>query len=364
MGEISKAVRDQEAESFSSDDYPEVPPKDIIAYNELRSCADLFRMHRDGVLQIQPDFQRDVVWTPASQTRFIDSLSKQLPIPSMCFAFDSEQEKWIVIDGLQRMSSIIRFLKGSDWTLSSLPDIDPRLSGTSVARIADPESDEHAVFSRIQNLTVPVTVLRCSQKKREHLEYLFTIFHRLNTGGVKLRNQEIRNCIYTGPFNDLLKELDDMKAWRRLNRMQAGKKYRFAKQELLLRTLAFGEAFENYNGHLAKFLNDYMHNHRFDSDAVLADKRDIIKTIVPWVLENVFSRKPPTKLSITLLEAVLVGAYRNVSTLGGTDRAVAKESYRALQTHDEFSDARLREGLSKKPRVHSRLAAAVEAFSV
>ena len=66
-----------EEEAFVGDDNPDLPPTDIVAYNELRSCADLFRMHTQGSLVIQPEFQREIVWKSAAQTRFIDSLIKQ-----------------------------------------------------------------------------------------------------------------------------------------------------------------------------------------------------------------------------------------------------------------------------------------------
>src|SRR5688500_10042604 len=107
-----------EQSTLEEEDFPDVPPPDIVAYNELRSCADLFRMHQQQILDIHPEFQRDVVWLPAAQTRFIDSLIKQLPIPSMCFALDHRRQKWMVIDGLQRMHTIVQFLKGGNWNLS------------------------------------------------------------------------------------------------------------------------------------------------------------------------------------------------------------------------------------------------------
>ena len=113
-----------ENKTFYEDDFADVPPPDIVAYNELRSCADLFRMHEQGILEIQPEFQRDIVWKGPDQTRFIDSLIKQLPIPSMCFALDHKAQKWMVIDGLQRISTIVKFLRGGDWKLSKLDDID------------------------------------------------------------------------------------------------------------------------------------------------------------------------------------------------------------------------------------------------
>ncbi|WP_247547436.1 DUF262 domain-containing protein [Ralstonia pseudosolanacearum] len=65
----------QEAKTFEEGDSEQpIPPPDIVAYNELRSCADLVRMHASGKLELQPDFQRDIVWKQDDQSRFIDSL--------------------------------------------------------------------------------------------------------------------------------------------------------------------------------------------------------------------------------------------------------------------------------------------------
>lgn len=158
-------ISELEDQTFYADDYAEVPPPDIVAYNELRSCADLFRMHQQGILEIQPDFQRDIVWQGPDQTRFIDSLIKQLPIPSMCFALDHKAQKWIVIDGLQRISTIVKFLEGGDWKLSKLSDIEPEIAGISVAAIKTSTSALHQYYTRVENLSVPVTVLRCDFKK-------------------------------------------------------------------------------------------------------------------------------------------------------------------------------------------------------
>ncbi|MEO0621845.1 MAG: DUF262 domain-containing protein [Pseudomonadota bacterium] len=180
---------------FTEDDYDENPPNDIVSYNELRSCADLFRMHDEGILEIDPDFQRDVVWPSSQQSRFIDSLIKQLPIPSMCIALDYKTQRWIVIDGLQRMATIIKFLKGDAWRISKLDDIDKEISGKSAATIKNSTGKLRTYFTRVQNQSLPINVLRCDFSKKSHMEYLFTIFHRLNAGGIKLNNQEIRNCI-------------------------------------------------------------------------------------------------------------------------------------------------------------------------
>lgn len=350
-----------EERTFFEDDYAEVPPPDIVAYNELRSCADLFRMHEQRILEIQPEFQRDIVWKGPDQTRFIDSLIKQLPIPSMCFALDHKQQKWIVIDGLQRISTIVKFLQGGDWKLSQLEDIDPEIAGKSVAAIKTPTSALHQYYTRVENLSVPVTVLRCDFKKKPHMEYLFTIFHRLNTGGMKLNNQEIRNCIYGGTFNNLLKELDDYTPWRRLNKMRAGQTYRFSKQEILLRFFAFMDRRKDYEGHLAKFLNDYMHANQYASGPTIEKMRQLFIDTIRIVADEVFEGKAPPKLSLTVLESLLVGVGSNLSK---TMKAPAlKLRYKELLAHPEFSEGALREGLSKKQRVIDRLNTAIKIFT-
>ena len=197
----------------------EQPPPDIVVFNELRSCADLFRLYEKDQIDIRPYFQREGVWSPPDQTRFIDSLVKQLPIPSMCFAFDYKTRKWIVIDGLQRMTAIIKFLNEKEnWTLSRLEDIDPKLSGKNSKEFHDEKSEFHSYVERVENLTLPITVLRCDFTDESHMEYLFKIFHRLNAGGVRLNSQEIRNCIYSGSLNKMLIELDKEPKWVALKR--------------------------------------------------------------------------------------------------------------------------------------------------
>ncbi len=362
---MSESLEKLEDQTFYEDSYGEMPPTDIVAYNELRSCADLFRMKSQEILDISPEFQREVVWTPSDQTRFIDSLIKQLPIPSMCFAQDYKAQKWIVIDGLQRISTIARFLEGGDWTLSDLEDIDRNLAGKSVAAIKTSKTDLHQYYTRIENLSIPITVLRCDFKKRNHMEFLFTIFHRLNSGGTKLNNQEIRNCIYGGEFNDLLKRLDKNKHWRTLNKMtKASSSYRFMKQELILRFFSFFARRERYEGHLAKFLNDYMHDHRRPSPEFVETQTNLFNRTVSQIGARLFDSKPPGKLPITILEALLVGTAHNLVAIEGKSVERFKENYKAMLAHPNFADAALREGLSKKPRVAERLETAISIFAV
>jgi hypothetical protein len=360
---MKRNIESIERETFEKDDSPEIPPPDIVAYNELRSCADLHRMVTQNILEIQPEFQRQIVWKVPDQTRFIDSLIKQLPIPSMCFALDYKKQRWQVIDGLQRIYTINRFLSDPTWKLSSLEDIDANLAGKKVSDLMDENSEFHHFYTRVENLTLPITVLRCEFSKRSHYRYLFTIFHRLNTGGMKLNNQEIRNCIFSGSFNRLLKKLDNNEKWRKINKMKGRESYRFTKQELILRFFAFHDNFKNYNGRLARFLNDYMGVRRDIKEDEINVKIKLFTRTLDIVYRKVFEGKIPSKISITLLEALLVGVSFNISYLESQSPKQVKALYKNLQKHDEFSEQKLSEGLSGKPRVIGRINAAKTIFS-
>lgn len=352
-----------EEEEIVQDDHNESPPSDIVAYNELRSCADLYRMADEGNLIIQPDFQRDFIWKGTDQTRFIDSLVKQLPVPSMCFAFDFKQNVWIVIDGLQRISTIIRFLAGGDWKLSSLDDIDPALKGKNAATLKNAKSGENKIlFSRVQNQALPVNILRCDLNKRAHNEYIFTIFHRLNSGGIKLNNQEIRNCIYSGPFNEALRKLDQNAAWRAVNQMKEGENYRFTKQETILRFFAFMERRSDYRGSVAKFLNDYMFDKRNIKNIEL-DAKELMFSQVADVMREIFAEQVPPRLPGTVLEAAMVGIASNLAHVVELPQQEKRARFDELRAHPSLSAEFLAEGLSKPDRVDARLNAAIEIFA-
>jgi hypothetical protein len=356
-------IKKWELESFEEDDSTELPPPEIVAYNESRSCADLFRMYTDGILEIQPSFQREIVWKEPQQTRFIDSLVKQLPIPSMCFSLDYKTQKWQVIDGLQRMWSIIRFLSGQKWTLSKLEDIDQKLSGQQIEKFTDRNSDLNIYLKRVQNLTLPVTVLRCDYSKNSHMNYLFMIFHRLNTGGEKLNNQEIRNCIYNGKFNQLLKSLNNNPSWQRINRMKDAKGYRFIKEELILRFFALNDRYKEYQGRLARFLNDYMNENKNPDDEFIADKAKLFNRTIRLVDTDIFEGRAPQDVTVAILEGTLVGISLNLHYVESLSGSRIKNLYGKLRSNPEYSEERLKEGLAGKTRVLARMDAANAIFS-
>jgi hypothetical protein len=350
-----------EEQQFSEvDEEVILPPSDIVAFNESRSCAEFVRMYNDKELDIQPEFQRNVVWQTSEQTRFIDSLIKQLPIPSLCLGYDRKQEKRIVIDGLQRITSIVNFLKdGNDsWRLSRLSDVSADISGKSIAEI---KRENYQLITRVRNVTIPVTVLMCDLKEETHLNYLFTIFHRLNTGGQRLNNQEIRNCIYSGSFNDLLKEIANSDAWKNL--FNRPKKDRFVSEEILLRTFAFIDKLNDYKSNLARFLNHYMKEKQHIDENEIQNFRNSINDTLSLIDEKISNKqKIKENFGRTLQEGLLVGIVKNIEHLKPKTSNEINVMFDNFCNAEEFSEANIRQSLAEKTKVQSRLNKSIEIF--
>ena len=173
----------------------------------------------------------------------------------MCFALDPKEQKYIVIDGLQRMSTIKRFLNDPAWVLPKLKDIDQKISGRSVSDI---KKQAPGTYRRIENISLPVTILRYDPGRSDNMDYIFTIFQRLNTFGERLNNQEIRNAIYQGPFSAFLRSCAKNRVWVEIARTQKrGRGSRMIAEERALRFFAFYDDANKYNGKLNKFLNDF-----------------------------------------------------------------------------------------------------------
>jgi uncharacterized protein DUF262 len=361
--QVDDELIDLEIEQELTDDSHEVPPEDIVAFNELRSCADLLRMYKEKQLDIQPDFQREIVWSNRMQTRLVDSLVKQLPIPSLCISLDYKTQERFVIDGLQRIATIVKFLDAeptNEWKLSKLDDIDDRISGKSNLFI---KSKYQELFNKVQNTVLPITVLRCDYSKKNHMHYLFTIFHRLNTGGSKLSNQEIRNCIFNGPFNSFLKEAVEYDNYRGLFNIDSTKVDRFSNEELILRFIAFTYAKENYRGKLARFLNDFMDKYRNAGDESIIAFNTLFQKTIDVIFKKILSLKPLPKLSKATTEALFVGIARNIKNLENEDNRSLQKKYKLLREDDLFSIDSLKEGLAQKDKVVTRLDRAVEIFA-
>lgn len=315
-------------------------------------------MYTKNQIDINPDFQRGEVWSNRAQTLFIDSLIKQLPIPSMCISLDIKTQKRLVIDGLQRITSIIKFLnEKNDWKLSKSDDVDIRISGKKVSEI---KKETNSLFEIMENVTIPITILRCDYSNREHMKYLFQIFYRLNAGGNKLYNQEIRNCMFQGSFNSLLKELARTEGWCAFARTTNEKvdKARFNNEERVLRFFAFYNNYNTYTGKLASFLNDYMEDNKELSHGDIKEFTTLFNDTID--IANRIKKQIDSK---NVAEAILIGIAKNKDRLSKYTHEQLNTIYSEIIKEKEFSEEELKEGLGATDKVKGRIEKSIELFS-
>lgn len=210
-----------------------------------------------------PKFQRKTVWDIVKRSKLIDSFLRGFPVPNI-FLYKGSDNKLAVIDGQQRLFAIKDFFDGK----------------YKLKKIGEEWNDKFfSELSASDKLKLEDSVIRAtiiSSITPENPELIFRIFERLNTGGVKLNDQEIRNGIWGGILNDELIKLNLNENWRSL----LGSKNidnRFKDVEMILRFFALFEEIENYRKPLNEFLTNYLSLYK---DDVKDDVKDyFIQTI-------------------------------------------------------------------------------------
>src|SRR5262249_12535734 len=112
----------------------------------------------------------------------------------------------------------------------------------------------------------------------------YEIFERLNRGAMTLNEQELRNCVYRGPFNDLLAELESDPAWRKVKGSDTPEP-RFKEREMILRILAMANRGDFYSGNtLKRFLNEYMERYAPREAAAIAEQAFLFRQTMQNIL--------------------------------------------------------------------------------
>ena len=258
------------------------------------------------------------------------------------------------------MATIIKFLdyENNDWKLSSCDDVDERISGKYVSQIVKNYPD---LFSSVENLTLPITVLRCDYSKRTHMDYLFNIFRRLNSGGRKLLNQEIRNCVYHGTFNDYLHEVVRSKEWLSAMHVNINKveNARYGHEERALRFFAMNEAWEKYSGNLARFLNQYMSKHKESTSSELVEKERLLKRVLRVIMR--ISIPLEVIRNKNLMEGIMVGLSKNIDKDEILSDQELNHRYWELKKTDAYS-VDVKEGMAHTDKVQERIRQAIHVF--
>ena len=204
---------------------------------------------REKEIELQPDFQRmGGIWDDGTQSRLIESMLLRIPLPA--FYIDaSDESKWLVIDGLQRLTALNRFMVLNDLNLRELEFLQEHNGATfaDLPRLLQRRLEEAPLILYSVGPGTPHNVK-------------FNIFKRINTGGMPLSGQEIRHALNQGPSTRLLEKLAKSEEFR--TAVDGGvSPMRMTDRECVLRFLAFKlRSPSNYSSgdDLDSFLNDRM----------------------------------------------------------------------------------------------------------
>lgn len=278
------AVRLEKIASEVTDEQSEIAAYKIVAFPTDYTLEILYQKSKGGNITV-PRFQRQYVWTVSQASRLIESFLLGLPVPGIFFYKEKETAKLVVIDGQQRLRSVFSFFDGEMPDTKHpfrLRDVQPKWEGKLYTEL-----------TKVEQQILKDSVLRATiidQLDPKDDSSIFHIFERLNTGGTSLRPQEVRNCIYSGPFNDLLIELNRGKEWRRIvGSEQIDKRMRDV--ELILRFLALAYDADRYYKPMKNFLSDFTKVHRHPNRSKLSEFDNSFTGTVHRVVSSL-GRKP------------------------------------------------------------------------
>jgi len=200
-------------------------PSEIDIVVEPKSLDALIKRIKHGEIDMNTDFQRHAdLWDSRKMSRLIESILIRFPLPA--FYFDaSEDDNWLIVDGLQRLSSIRKFVIDKKLKLSGLEFL-TELNGKTFDTL-------HRTYQR-RIEECPVTVYMIKPGTPDDVKY--SVFRRINTGGLTLTNQEIRNALAKPRDRVLLEELANLECSKQL---LGDLSKRMKDQELVLRFWAF-----------------------------------------------------------------------------------------------------------------------------
>jgi len=239
-----------ESETIESDDQITEPfdPTLIRVETKPLSMDLLISRIREGEINLMPDFQRKAgIWSDAAQSRLIESMLIRIPLPA--FYMDaSDEDEWLIVDGLQRLTAINRFVIKKELKLSGLEFLH-HLNGMGFNEL--PRNFRR----RIKETQVTVYLI----EKDTPPEVKFNIFKRINTGGLPLSSQEIRHALNQGAATRMLKKLAETGVFKQAT-ANGIRDHRMAAQECVLRFMAFTlKPYTNYkSSDFDGFLNSAM----------------------------------------------------------------------------------------------------------
>jgi hypothetical protein len=270
MSQPNQSDRDQDLGELDGEEEFVFPPAErkVVTQPVDLSVQTLVEQWKSNVL-VLPEIQREYVWDNGKASRLIESLLLNIPVPVLYFA-ETPEAKYEIIDGHQRVHSIARFVS-NEFPLASLGVL-REYRGSRFHHL--PEREQR--FLRMRTLRAIIISID------SHPTMKFEIFERLNTGSISLNAQELRNSIYRGKFNKLLRELVTNANFRAIIGTKTPRK-RMVDEELVLRFFALHDNLGTYRPPLKRLLNDFSDAQRMIDDIRLAEFRALFESTIARV---------------------------------------------------------------------------------
>lgn len=299
-----KAI-EQEIESSEEDEelYVEY---DIATYPSDNTLSVLRQMWKDGDIEI-PKFQRGFVWNQNQASLLVESFLRGLPVPPI-FLFVDEGNRNLVVDGLQRLSSIMYFYEGyfGPPNSSGKRQVFKLIGLNKKSRFHNLTFDDLAETDKRKfNNSVLRAVNIRQLSPNEDRSSVYHIFERLNTGGTPLSPQEIRNTVYRGKILDELQEANADGDWRDIfGRVDVDRRERDT--EIVLRLLGLYLRGQAYERPMKRFLNDTMYDNRAVDSKPAKKFFKIWPEVTEYVVEELGEKPfhPRGPLNVAVLDAI------------------------------------------------------------
>lgn len=240
------------------------------------SFNELLDMYDNNELDISPDYQRLFKWTEGARSRFIESLLLEMPVPPI-YVVEEEDNKYLLIDGLQRISSYLH-LRGK----LNAPQLDPPVAKGEMLRLTDCDIVQElngktyddlgtALQIKLKRAFIRVEVVRKGSDSR----FKYHMFKRLNTGGEPLTQQQLRNCsirLLSPRFIDFIKKLRTREDFNTCtSTLNNERRLDAFDEELILRFFAFRNNISEFKHDISDFLTEYMEGVSDPTDPVPFD---------------------------------------------------------------------------------------------
>lgn len=260
------------------------------------SFGEIINMYRDKEIIISPEYQRAFRWDEQRQSDFIESILLGIPFPSIFVATNSDG-KWELIDGLQRVSTVLSFFNelkdedGNPYPKNGLKLVE----GSMLKGLKDITIDTLPLEYKLQIKRTPCRVEIILKESEFKMRY--ELFKRLNTGGEGLSRQEIRNCIFRGldsRYSEFVAELAQDSIFREIVNISVSNEEKMYYEELVLRYLTLKNKGTRYSqSNIQDYMDDYLESRckEFNEVQMEMDKAlflNIIKILEKLKDENIF----------------------------------------------------------------------------